>query len=70
MRSTEVTKNDSLLLFLSHREVAEANFALHETHCSRFLCVCPDCGEAVPKDLLTQHKDEQHTVVSLYADTH
>ncbi|KAE8295625.1 XIAP-associated factor 1 BIRC4-binding protein [Larimichthys crocea] len=46
-----------------HREVAEANFALHETHCRRFLCVCPDCDEAVPKDQLDQHREEQHTQV-------
>ncbi|XP_070762061.1 XIAP-associated factor 1 isoform X1 [Enoplosus armatus] len=46
-----------------HREVAEANFALHETHCSRFLCVCPDCDEAVPRDQLNQHREEQHTQV-------
>ncbi|XP_026154890.1 XIAP-associated factor 1 [Mastacembelus armatus] len=45
------------------REVAEANFALHETHCQRFLCLCPDCDEAVPKEQLNQHKKEQHTLV-------
>ncbi|XP_026197144.1 XIAP-associated factor 1 isoform X2 [Anabas testudineus] len=46
-----------------HKEVAEANFDLHETHCSRFLCVCPDCDETVPRDQLNQHKEDQHTVV-------
>ncbi|XP_041656159.1 XIAP-associated factor 1 [Cheilinus undulatus] len=46
-----------------HKQVAEANFALHETHCSRFLCVCPDCDEAVPRDQLKQHREEQHTQV-------
>ncbi|KAI3354494.1 hypothetical protein L3Q82_019005, partial [Scortum barcoo] len=46
-----------------HKEIAEANFALHETHCSRFLCLCPDCGEAVHRELLDQHKEEQHTQV-------
>ncbi|CAN9511145.1 unnamed protein product [Ophioblennius macclurei] len=46
-----------------HKEVAEANFALHETHCSRFLCVCPDCGDAVPRDQLTEHREEQHSLV-------
>ncbi|XP_053176773.1 XIAP-associated factor 1 [Scomber japonicus] len=46
-----------------HKEVAEANFALHETHCSRFLCICPDCKESVPRDQLDQHKEEQHTMV-------
>ncbi|XP_034459899.1 XIAP-associated factor 1 [Hippoglossus hippoglossus] len=46
---------------LCHKEVAEANFALHETHCSRFLCLCPDCDEAVPKEQLSQHREEEHT---------
>ncbi|XP_039987599.1 XIAP-associated factor 1 isoform X2 [Xiphias gladius] len=46
-----------------HKEVAETNFALHETHCSRFLCLCPDCDEAVPREQLNQHREEQHTQV-------
>uniref|UniRef100_A0A3B5L810 TRAF-type domain-containing protein n=1 Tax=Xiphophorus couchianus TaxID=32473 RepID=A0A3B5L810_9TELE len=45
-------------------EVAEANFPLHESHCKRFLSVCPDCDEAVPKDQLSQHFEEQHTKVN------
>ncbi|GLD52897.1 XIAP-associated factor 1 [Lates japonicus] len=48
---------------ISNKEVAEANFALHETHCRRFLCVCPDCDEAVPREQLDKHKEEQHTQV-------
>ncbi|XP_034404716.1 XIAP-associated factor 1 [Cyclopterus lumpus] len=46
-----------------HKDVAEANFALHETHCRRFLCLCPDCDEPVPKEQLDQHREEQHTEV-------
>uniref|UniRef100_UPI0037E81D98 XIAP-associated factor 1 n=1 Tax=Semicossyphus pulcher TaxID=241346 RepID=UPI0037E81D98 len=46
-----------------HKEVAEANFALHETHCRRFLCICPDCDETVPTEQLNQHREEQHTQV-------
>lgn len=46
-----------------HKEVAETNFALHETHCSRFLCVCPHCDDTVPRDQLSQHKEEQHSQV-------
>nr|XP_020443026.1 XIAP-associated factor 1 [Monopterus albus] len=46
-----------------NKEVAEVNFALHETHCSRFLCLCPDCDEAVPKEQLEKHREEQHTQV-------
>ncbi|CAL1571184.1 unnamed protein product [Knipowitschia caucasica] len=44
-------------------EVAESNFTLHESHCSRFLCVCDACDESVPKSELQKHKDEQHTKV-------
>ncbi|XP_031696782.1 XIAP-associated factor 1 isoform X2 [Anarrhichthys ocellatus] len=46
-----------------HKDVAEENFALHETHCRRFLCLCPDCDEPVPKEQLDQHREEQHTEV-------
>ncbi|XP_060902145.1 XIAP-associated factor 1 isoform X1 [Labrus mixtus] len=46
-----------------HKPVAETNFALHETHCRRFLCVCPNCGDAVPREQLDQHREEQHTQV-------
>ncbi|KAK9520454.1 hypothetical protein VZT92_020339 [Zoarces viviparus] len=46
-----------------HKDVAEANFALHETHCRRFLCLCPDCDEPVPREQLDQHREEQHTEV-------
>lgn len=59
-------QNDIRLSFyccLSHKEVAEANFALHETHCSRFLCLCPDCNESVPRDQLKDHREEQHAEV-------
>ncbi|KAM9318352.1 XIAP-associated factor 1 [Pholidichthys leucotaenia] len=46
-----------------HRDVAEANFALHESHCQRFLHLCPECEENVPKDQLQQHMKDQHTLV-------
>ncbi|XP_074496351.1 XIAP-associated factor 1 isoform X2 [Sebastes fasciatus] len=46
-----------------HKEVAEANFALHETHCRRFLCLCPDCKEHVPREQLNEHRETQHTLV-------
>ncbi|XP_016133764.1 XIAP-associated factor 1 isoform X2 [Sinocyclocheilus grahami] len=47
----------------SNKEVAKANYDLHEPHCKRFLCICPDCDETVPRDQLEEHKTEQHTEV-------
>lgn len=52
-----------LSLSSSLKEVAEANFTLHEMHCKRFLCLCPDCNETIPKEHLSQHREEQHTQV-------
>ncbi|XP_027855529.1 XIAP-associated factor 1 [Xiphophorus couchianus] len=60
MENTEPTRTCETC----HKEVAEANFPLHESHCKRFLSVCPDCDEAVPKDQLSQHFEEQHTKVN------
>ncbi|KAM4741989.1 XIAP-associated factor 1 isoform 2-T2 [Anableps anableps] len=59
MENTEPTRTCGTC----HKEVAEANFALHETHCKRFLSLCPDCDEAVPRDQLSQHREKQHTQV-------
>nr|XP_040036752.1 LOW QUALITY PROTEIN: XIAP-associated factor 1 [Gasterosteus aculeatus aculeatus] len=46
-----------------HKDVAEANFSLHETHCRRFLCLCPACDEPVPREQLDRHQEEQHAEV-------
>ncbi|XP_016334970.1 XIAP-associated factor 1-like [Sinocyclocheilus anshuiensis] len=53
------------LILCTHcnKEVAKANYDLHEPHCKRFLCICPDCDETVPRDQLEEHKTEQHTEV-------
>ncbi|KAM4590062.1 XIAP-associated factor 1 [Fundulus diaphanus] len=59
MENTEPTRTCGAC----HKKVAEANFALHESHCQRFLCLCPDCDEAVPRDQLSQHREEQHAQV-------
>lgn len=45
------------------KAVAEANFALHESHCRRFLVLCPDCEENVPRSELQTHREEQHALV-------
>ncbi|KAK0135806.1 XIAP-associated factor 1 [Merluccius polli] len=46
-----------------HKVVAIDNFALHESHCRRFLCLCPDCDETVPREQLEQHRLDEHTQV-------
>uniref|UniRef100_A0A4W5P7L4 XIAP associated factor 1 n=1 Tax=Hucho hucho TaxID=62062 RepID=A0A4W5P7L4_9TELE len=46
-----------------HKEVAVSNFVLHESHCQRLLCLCPDCDEHVPRELLEQHHQDQHSQV-------
>lgn len=45
------------------KAVAEANFPLHESHCKRFLVLCPDCDENVPRSELQTHREEQHARV-------
>ncbi|XP_067221630.1 XIAP-associated factor 1 [Chanodichthys erythropterus] len=53
------------LILCTHcnKEVAKANYDLHEPHCKRFLCKCPDCNDTVPRDQLEEHKTEQHAQV-------
>ncbi|KAL0972798.1 hypothetical protein UPYG_G00194880 [Umbra pygmaea] len=46
-----------------HKEVAASNFALHESHCQRFLCLCPVCEEPVPRELMEKHQEEEHAQV-------
>ncbi|CAG9325486.1 XAF1_3 [Blepharisma stoltei] len=42
------------------KEISEDVFMLHEAHCERFLCKCPECGEAVPKSFKDQHIQDVH----------
>ncbi|KAG7321622.1 hypothetical protein KOW79_014480 [Hemibagrus wyckioides] len=46
-----------------NKEVVKTNLPMHEAHCQRFLCLCPDCEEQVPKDQLEEHRQEQHTLI-------
>ncbi|KAB5550631.1 hypothetical protein PHYPO_G00056000 [Pangasianodon hypophthalmus] len=46
-----------------NKDVVKTNLPMHEAHCQRFLCLCPDCDEPVPKDQLEEHRQEQHTPV-------
>ncbi|KAI5626109.1 XIAP-associated factor 1 [Silurus asotus] len=45
------------------KEVVKTNLPVHEAHCQRFLCLCPDCDDQVPKDQLEEHRKERHTVI-------
>ncbi|KAF7700390.1 XIAP-associated factor 1 [Silurus meridionalis] len=46
-----------------NKEVVKTNLPVHEAHCQRFLCLCPDCDDQVPKDQLEEHRKERHTVI-------
>ncbi|XP_030633991.1 XIAP-associated factor 1 [Chanos chanos] len=59
----DAAKDDVTVCKHCKKEVAVSNFELHEPHCQRFLCLCPDCGESVPRDQLDQHREDEHTQV-------
>ncbi|NWW76278.1 XAF1 factor, partial [Climacteris rufus] len=44
----------------SKRDVSAANFSLHETHCMRFLTLCPECDEPVARKDMEDHQAEVH----------
>uniref|UniRef100_A0A3B3QHQ5 TRAF-type domain-containing protein n=1 Tax=Paramormyrops kingsleyae TaxID=1676925 RepID=A0A3B3QHQ5_9TELE len=43
----EENKEEYRLCAHCKKDVAAGNFVLHESHCRRFLSLCPDCGEPV-----------------------
>ncbi|KAJ7308950.1 hypothetical protein JRQ81_008230 [Phrynocephalus forsythii] len=45
------------------RDVAAANFSLHEAHCRRFLAICPECLEPVALKEMQAHRGEAHRQV-------
>ncbi|NXE09890.1 XAF1 factor, partial [Lophotis ruficrista] len=45
------------------RDVSAANFSLHETHCLRFLTLCPECDEPVAQKDMKDHQTEAHKQV-------
>nr|AAI24486.1 Zgc:153893 [Danio rerio] len=57
------TEEELVLCTHCNKDVAKANFDLHEPHCKRFLCKCPDCNDTVHRDQLEEHKTEQHAEV-------
>ncbi|XP_064234460.1 XIAP-associated factor 1 isoform X2 [Aotus nancymaae] len=42
------------------RNVASVHFALHEVHCLRFLVLCPECEEPVPREKMEEHCKDEH----------
>ncbi|XP_071430941.1 XIAP-associated factor 1 isoform X2 [Pithys albifrons albifrons] len=42
------------------RDVAAANFSLHEAHCMRFLTLCPECDEPIAQKDMEDHQREAH----------
>uniref|UniRef100_A0A3P8Y0I1 TRAF-type domain-containing protein n=1 Tax=Esox lucius TaxID=8010 RepID=A0A3P8Y0I1_ESOLU len=57
----DMEDNKMLVCDQCQKKVAASNFALHESHCQRFLCLCPDCQEPVPRELLELHRQEEHS---------
>lgn len=45
------------------RDVAAANFPLHEAHCLRFLAVCPQCDERLAAAAMQEHLAHAHQQV-------
>ncbi|KAI5099381.1 XIAP-associated factor 1 [Silurus meridionalis] len=56
-------QNDEIHFCTFNKEVVKTNLPVHEAHCQRFLCLCPDCDDQVPKDQLEEHRKERHTVI-------
>ncbi|XP_034363631.1 XIAP-associated factor 1 isoform X2 [Arvicanthis niloticus] len=42
------------------RNVASLHFTLHEAHCLRFLVLCPECEEPIPKSKMKEHVEVVH----------
>lgn len=60
----ENNNEDTVFCDSCKKDIAKSNFALHEPHCRRFLCLCPDCDEPVPREQLEDHRTEQHKQVN------
>ncbi|XP_043232846.1 TRAF-type zinc finger domain-containing protein 1-like isoform X2 [Amphibalanus amphitrite] len=45
------------------RAISAANHTVHVSHCRRHLSVCAECGEAVPRDRLEEHRAAEHRPV-------
>lgn len=48
--------------FCSKKYISSTVFLLHEPHCRRNIVLCDQCGEAVPRTLMEEHKQEHEEV--------
>ncbi|KAK7499138.1 hypothetical protein BaRGS_00009685 [Batillaria attramentaria] len=46
------------------KDIAAANFTMHEVHCRRHLVLCQHCEEPVPRSELDQHFNDVHAKVA------
>ena len=57
--------DDPLCMFVdSKRDIATANFVMHEVHCRRNIVLCERCDEPVPRSELDSHFEEFHAMVN------
>lgn len=49
--------------------MTSAHLDLHEAHCLRFLVLCPECKEAIPKEKMEEHREKGHRQVSRWNET-
>ncbi|XP_040857115.1 XIAP-associated factor 1 isoform X1 [Ochotona curzoniae] len=58
MESMEGTEGNVQVCRNCKRSVASAQFITHEAHCQRFLVLCPQCEEPVPRTKMPEHLQE------------
>ncbi|XP_007894699.1 XIAP-associated factor 1 isoform X1 [Callorhinchus milii] len=46
-----------------HRSVKKSTYTIHDAHCTRFIELCPQCKEPVPRVEMKEHREEQHSQV-------
>ena len=57
------SKGPIVLSDFSKRDIAAANFVMHEVHCRRNIVLCEKCGEPVPRTEMEEHIAEEHALV-------
>ena len=46
----------------SKRDIACANFTMHEVHCKRNIVLCGKCQEPIPRSEMESHEAEVHVL--------